>query len=212
MASGPSVSFTVQGLEGIDRMIEFLSPGTFERAIRAGLAQAGKATPPAAAKAIGREYNLLARRIKADISGPFIRGDQATLLFSRRPPTLGSYGFKPGRRGGPQPGLGRGLGWGQPSPAGRPATASILRGQRQQYPSTFLAPSRSGQLLPFRPVGGYSRNGRRRLAVTYGPSIGSLFAGKSEHGPLIRAEVESRISEQFIKGFQRVLDSAARGY
>jgi hypothetical protein len=206
------VTFTVDGLDQLEAMRRFVSPGTFERAIRAGLAQAGKATPPAAAKAIGREYNLLARRIKADIRGPFIRGNEATLLFSRRPPSLGAYGFKPGSRGGPQPGLGRGMGWGRPAPAGKPATASILRGQRQAYPSTFLAPSRSGQLLPFRPVGGYSRNGRRRLAVTYGPSIGSLFAGKSEHGPLIRAEVESRISEQFIKGFQRVLDSAARGY
>lgn len=206
------VSFTVDGLDQLEAMRRFLQPATFDKALRGGVAYAAKAAKPAAAQAIGREYNLLARRIKADISGPYIRGNEATVLFSRRPPTLLQYGFRPGRRGGPQPGLGRGLGWGRPSPAGRPASASILRGQRQTYPTAFLAAGRNGLELPFRPVGGYTANGRRRLAVVYGPSIGSLFAGQSEHGPIIRAEVERRINEQFIKGFQRVLDSAARGY
>ena len=45
-----------------------------------------------------------------------------------------------------------------------------------------------------------------------GPSVGSIVAGHSRLGPTLRAETETLIRERFIAGFQRVLDSAARGY
>ena len=211
MGRSDVVSFKVEGLDQIQRMIAFLSPETFQKAQRGGLRYAAKAAIPAASKAIGARYNITASRIKQDINGPFIRGDEAKLIFSRKPPTLLQFGFKPGRRGSSQPGLGRGMGWGKPSKPGKPATAMIVRGRRQQYPTAFLAPGRNGAMLPFRPGKGYTANGRRRLEIEHGPSIGSLFAGRSEFGPVIRAEVEARINEQFIKGFQRFMDSAARG-
>ena len=50
-----------------------------------------------------------------------------------------------------------------------------------------------------------------RFYGVYGPSVGSMFLGNSAIGPQLRSDVEKRIQEQFIKGFQRVLDSAKRG-
>jgi hypothetical protein len=57
------------------------------------------------------------------------------------------------------------------------------------------------------------RRGRGgKLVSLYGPSVGSIFAGGSKIGPALRAETELLISQRFIAAFQRVLDSAARGY
>lgn len=195
------ISLKIEGLSSLQKMQEFLSPDTFEKAKAAGIRYAAKATPPAVAKSVSSRYNLKSSRIKQDTSGPFVRNDEATLLFSRKPPTLLQYGFLPGKRGGPQPGLGQGRGWGKPSPAGRAASAKVLRaGTRITYPNTFLAKG-----LPFTRTS-------RGLSVEHGPSVGSLFLGRSQFGEAIRYEVQERINEQFIKGMQRALDSAARGY
>lgn len=195
------ISLKIEGLSGLQKMQAFLSPDTFEKAKAAGVRYAAKATPPAVAKSVASRYNIKSARIKQDTKGPFIRNDEATLLFSRKPPTLLQYGFTPGRRGGAQRGLGQGLGWAAPNPAGKPASARILKaGTRITYPNTFLAKG-----LPFTRTGG-------RLKVEHGPSIGSLFLGQSQFGNDIRVEVQTRINEQFIKGMQRALDSAARGF
>jgi len=71
--------------------------------------------------------------------------------------------------------------------------------------------SQGGVMLPFRAGKGYTRTGKRRLVVGYGPSIARIF-DSGRYGHLIRAEVEAEISRRFVAGFQRVLDSAARGY
>ena len=196
------VDLKIDGLTSLQKMQAFLDPQTFDKAKASGLRYAAKATPPAVAKAITARYNISSARIKQDTKGPFIRNDEAILLFSRKPPTLLQFGFKEGRRGGPQPGLGRGLGWGKPQPKGKPATAKILRaGARLSYPNTFLSKG-----LPF------TRTANGRLTVEHGPSVGSMFLGSSQFGPVIRTEVQDRINAQFIVGMQRQLKAAARGY
>ena len=198
-------------LKGLDQMIKFTDPKTIAKATRGGLAAAAKSATKTAAQAIGQRYNLQARRIKQDISGPYIRGDEATLIFASRAPTINQFGFKPGTRASGAPGLGRGRGWGKPTKAGKPGSAAILKGQRVKYSTTFLALGAGGQPLPLRSGKGYTRTGKRRLVVGYGPSIARIF-DSGRYGHLIRAEVEAEISRRFVAGFQRVLDSAARGY
>jgi hypothetical protein len=198
-------------IKGLDQMIRFTDPKNIDKAIRGGVAAAAKSVPKTAAQSIGQRYNLQARRIKQDISGPYIRGDEATLIFASRAPTINQFGFKPGTKASGAPGLGRGRGWGKPTKPGKPGSAAIFRGQRVKYPTTFMGMSQGGVMLPFRAGKGYTRTGKRRLVVGYGPSIARIF-DSGRYGHLIRAEVEAEISRRFVAGFQRVLDSAARGY
>jgi len=203
-----SVSFQVTGLDQPQRMQAFLAPETFLKAQRGGISYALKAVSPAVAKGIGAAYNLKAARIKQDILSAKIDpgGLSATVRFSRRPPTLAAFNPKPGKRGH-QPGLGRGMGWGKAKPQGKPLTALVVKGQgRRAYPGAFLATGASGNQLVMR------RGPAGQLLAMHGPSIGSIFLGRSSIGPQLRMDVEARINEQFIKGFQRVLDSAARGF
>ena len=188
-------------LTGMDALQAITDPKLYDKALRGGLRYAANSVPPAAARTIRTEYNISAARIKQDIKGPFIRENEAVILFARKPPTLMQFGFKPGKRGH-QPGLGQGKGWGPAKPKGKPATAKILRaGARLSYPNSFL-----NKGLPF------TRGAGGKLRVEYGPSIGSMFLGRSQYGDRFRLEVETRMNEQFIKGIQRVLDSATRGY
>jgi len=203
-----SVSFQVTGLDQLQRMQAFLAPETFLKAQRGGIGYALKAVSPAVAKGIGAAYNLKAARIKQDVLSAKIDpgGLSATVRFSRRPPTLAAFNPKPGKRGH-QPGLGRGMGWGKAKPQGKPLTALVVKGQgRRAYPGAFLATGASGNQLVMR------RGPAGQLLAMHGPSIGSIFLGRSSIGPQLRMDVEARINEQFIKGFQRVLDSAARGF
>jgi len=203
-----SVSFQVTGLDQLQRMQAFLAPETFLKAQRGGISYALKTVSPAVAKGIGAAYNLKAARIKQDILSAKIDpgGLSATVRFSRRPPTLAAFNPKPGKRGH-QPGLGRGMGWGKAKPQGKPLTALVVKGQgRRAYPGAFLATGASGNQLVMR------RGPAGQLLAMHGPSIGSIFLGRSSIGPQLRMDVEARINEQFIKGFQRVLDSAARGF
>lgn len=202
------LTLEVSGAEGLTRMRQFLNPKLFDKAMAGGVRYASKSVPPAVAKGITAAYNISSRRIKDDISGIRFSGDgtSATIGFSRRPPTLSQFRPSPGRRGR-QPGLGRGLGWGPAKPAGRPVTATIIKAKgRQTFPGAFLATGNNGNRLVL------MRIGADRLKSLYGPSIGSIFIGNSAIGPELRADVQQRINEQYIKGVQRVLDSAARGY
>jgi hypothetical protein len=202
-----SVTISLTGLDGLQRMQQFVNPALFSKAQQGGVSYASKAVPPAVAKGIAAGYNIASARIKKDISGIRFASDRqsATIGFSKRSPTL--VQFKPtlGTRGH-QPGLGRGLGWGPPSPPGKPVMATILRGKRQSFPGVFITTGNSGNQIALR------RTSNGGLQSVYGPSIGSIFAGQSAIGPQLRSSVEARINEQFIKGFQRVIDSAMRGY
>ena len=208
----PSVSLAVDGIDGLRRLQAVSNPTRYQRAITAGVRYASNAVPRQVGKSISTRYNIPSRRVKEDVSGPRIYGDTAEIRFSTKAPTLNQYGFKPGSRGGPQPGRGRGKGWGKPRPPGRPATAAILRGERQAYPTTFLAPARGGQELPMRQGKGVTRFGRRKLQVVYGPSIGRIFAGRTDRGEQIRQETKQLIEKQYIKGFERAIKASQRGF
>lgn len=202
------VRFTLElsGMNSFDPLLEFTNPKLYAKAVKGGIRYAAKAGVVQAAKSVGQRYSLKAARIKEDIRVSSITADQATLIFKRRPPTLNQFALSLGKRGGPQPGLGRGKGWGKPKPKGRPITARIFRdGQRQKYGGTFLVTGVNGATIPVRSVNG-------RLKAVYGPSIGSDIFGRGRYATVIQAEVSQRINEQFIAGMQRVLDSAARGY
>ena len=202
-----NVSITLTGIGEITRARGFIAPATFLKAQKEGVKYASRSVPPAVAKGITAKYNLKSARIKQDISGVRFApgGESATIRFSRRPPTLVQFRPTPGTRGR-QPGLGRGRGWGPARPPGRPVRAAVLRGKRQDYRGVFLANANSGNRVALRPTA----NGG--LQSIYGPSIGSIYAGNSAIGDELRSTVERRIQEQYLRGFERSLNAAARGF
>lgn len=203
-----NISIGVSGLDGLQRMQEFLNPQLFAKAQRGGVLYAAKAVPPAVAKGITSAYNIRSSRVKQDISRFSLDpdGTSGTIRFSRRPPTLAQFNPRPGTRGH-QPGLGRRMGWGPANPAGRPLTATVLKSQgRKAYVGAFTIAGANGNQLVVR------KDSQGKLHAIYGPSIGSIYAGQSAIGQQLRADVEARIRDQYIKGFQRVLDSASRGF
>ena len=202
------LSMSISGLDRLQQMQAFLNPATFAKAQRGGVAYAAKSVPPVVAKGIGAAYNIRAGRIKQDISAVRIEPDgaSATIWFGRRPPTLIQFGAKPGKRGR-QPGLGRGMGWGPAKPAGKPLTATVLRSDgRKARPGAFIATGQSGNQVVLQ------RRSSGALVGVYGPSIGSIFLGKSRVADQLRLAVQTRINEQFVTGFQRALDKASKGY
>ena len=202
-----SVSVSLAGIDQLTSLQAFLDPKLYDKALRGGITYGSKAAPPAVAKGITATYNLSAARVKKDISRTqFVDGGQTALIrFSRRSPTLTQFKPKVGTRY-PQPGLGQGLGWGKPLKAGKPITAVINRGKgRQAYKAAFFAQGLNANSLVLR------KGSNGRFYGVYGPSVGSMFLGNSAIGPQLRDDVQKRIQEQFIKGFQRVLDSAKRG-
>ena len=189
-------------------MMEIVDPKNFAKWSAEGVRYAAKSVPPAVAQGIVAAYNLRSARVKQDIKPPRIASDgsSATIAFKRRPPTLIQFEPNPGRRG-PQPGLGRGLGWGPAKPAGKPLAVTIIKGGgRQSIRNAFIAAGANGNRLVFK------RKADGALEALYGPSIGSIYGGKSAIGEQLRSDVQARIHQQFIVGFQRVLDSASRGY
>jgi hypothetical protein len=202
-----SISLSLAGIDQLQRLKAFLDPKLYDKALRGGITYGSKAAPPAVAKGITASYSLSAARVKKDISRTqFVDGGQTALIkFSRRPPTLTQFKPKAGTRY-PQPGLGQGLGWGKPVKAGKPITAVINRSKgRQAFDGAFFAQGLNSNSLVLR------KGSNGRFYGVYGPSVGSMFLGNSAIGPQLRDDVQKRIQEQFIKGFQRVLDSAKRG-
>ena len=198
----------VDGITQLQKMQAFLNPDLFVKAQKGGIAYAAKSVPPVVAKGIGASYFIKAARVKQDISSVRIDpgGASATIKFGRRPPTLIQFGAKPGKRG-KQAGLGRGLGWAKPKPAGKPLTAVVLRSDgRKARRGAFIATGLSGNQVVLQ------RRTSGALVGVYGPSIGSIFLGKSRIADELQLAVKLRINEQFITGFQRVLDKASKGY
>lgn len=204
-----SLSFSITGLDQINRLAAAVSTKTLARAQRAGITAAGRAVPSAAAQGIASRYGLSSRRARFDIRRPSFSdaGQAVTIPFSRRPPTLTQYGARPGTRATGQPGLGLGMGWGSATKPGRPTTALVLRSAgRQPVAGAFVINGRSGNRLTVR------RQSDGGLVSLYGPSVGSIVAGRSQIGEQLRADMETRARDAFIRAFQRTLDSAARGY
>ena len=203
------IRLEITGLDQLAKIRQTLGPELLAKATRAGVRHAAAGVAPKVGKSIAESYGIPSRRVRQDVRGVRIAPDgmSATVGFSRRPPTLTQYGAKPGTRSTGQPGLGRGLGWGKPTKPGKPLSALVLRADgRQPVAGAFLATGRSGNRLVLR------RGRGGKLEALYGPSVGSIFAGGSKIGPVLRAETELLISQRFIAAFQRTLDSAARGY
>jgi hypothetical protein len=201
--AGFRVNLELSGIKSFDPMLEFTNPKLYAKAVKGGIRYAAKAGVVQAAKSVGARYNLKAARIKQDIRVSYITADQATLAFSRDAPSLNQFGLIAGRRGGPQPGLGHGRGWGKPKPKGKPITAKILKdGPRQTYRGVFMVKG-----LPMRYI-----RATGKYQVQFGPSIGSDIFGRGRYAAVMQAEIGQRINEQFITGMQRVLDSASKGY
>ena len=189
-------------------MMEIVDPKNFAKWSAEGVRYAAKSVPPAVAQGIVAAYNLRSARVKQDIKPPRIASDgsSATIAFKRRPPTLIQFKPNPGRRG-PQPGLGRGLGWGKAQPAGKPLTAVIYKADgRKTYRGAFVVTTPSGNTIVAK------RAGNGKLKAIYEPSIGSIFLGHSRISDQLQADVKARIQEQFITGFERAMARTARGY
>ena len=190
-------------LSVFEKLSAITDPKLLAKAVKGGIKYAAKAGATQAAKSVASRYTIKSARIKQDIKGPFIYGDTATLVFSRRPPTLNQFSITLGRRGGPQPGMGRGMGWGKPAPRGKPVSARIFKdGPRQTYRGVFMVNG-----LPMRYI-----RATNNYEVEYGPSIGSDIFGTGRYAAVMRAEITARMNEQFITGIDRVLSSASRGY
>ena len=192
----PSIRVDLQlaGTRALDPMLELTDPKLFAKALKGGVNYAAKAAATQAGKSVSSRYNIKSARIKADIRKPFIRGDQATIFFSRRPPSAIQYGGKDN---------GKGL------------SISVFKGQRVFIPRGFImkpGPKASSKKMDGKPWQRISADPRSKLRFVYGPSIGSIALRSGRHAATIKAEIATRMNEQFIKGVQRVLDSAARGF
>lgn len=189
-----ALNFTIDldGQKQLSAMTAFLSPATFDRALKGGVKYASKAATPAIAKSVGQRYSLRARDIKADINGGkdprfFDGGTSAVISLSRRPRTAAAFGGRQNKRG---------------------YSFAIFKGERQKFRRGFLAQGKQGIPLPF-----YRESkARYPIAVIHGPSLGSVFLGASRFGDVMKKEVELRMAEQFIKGIERELASKRRGF
>jgi hypothetical protein len=189
--AGTRLDVTITGAKDLLKLQHFLDPQLLGKATRGGITYAAKAAQVAVAKEVRARYNIPSARVKQDLTGPRFssRGETATLILSRRPPSALQYGGKDN---------GKGL------------TMKVMRGGKAvRVQRGFIA--RTGKLAgkPFRRI---TEGSGSKLAFVSGPSIGSIFAGKADNAQTMQAAVQIRINEQFIKGMQRVLDSAARGY
>ena len=208
MGQVASVSLQLTGLEGLKRMHAITSPAMVEKAVALGVKAAGKTAKTQIAKGITERYNIPSARIKQDIGGPSYRGNTATIYASPKSPTLNRYGFKPGVRGGPQPGLGRGKGWGKPITPGKRATVKVLRGKRAKpITNAFFNESRG---LPMQRIA--KHRGKGSLKVLKGPSMARIFAGRGLFARDLQQQAAEAIDAAFAKAFEKVFRDAARGY
>ena len=181
----------LSGTEQLLKLTAITNPKLYDKALKGGLTYASRSVPTTAAKSIRERYNISSSRIKQDIKGPFIAGDKATIVFSRKPPSALQYGGK------------------DPMRPGRGLTVMVFKGVRQQVNRGFIVRSGPLQGKPFRRV---SNQPDAKLKFVSGPSIGSIVLRNSSFAQSIRDELQVRMNDQFIKGIQRVLDSAQRGY
>lgn len=201
---GVSINADISGLR---QMQAITDPKLFAKAERNGLRAAGSTARTQIPKGIAQRYTIPSSRVKQDISKPWVTNDFVQLRLSRQPPTALQYRFKPGRRGGPQPGMGPGRGWGKPQPAGRPASMKVFRNRSAvNLPSAFLAPNG----LPMLRV--RNERGRGSLTVLHGPSIGQIYTGKSLYARELRSETETAVLASFSKAFEKTFSDAARGF
>lgn len=202
------VSLELQGLEGLRQMRALANPAMVDKAVALGVKAAGSAARTQIAKGITQRYNIPSARIKRDIAGPSYKGNAATIYASPNSPTLNQYGFKPGVRGGPQPGMGKGKGWGKPVTPGKRATVKVLRGKpAKPITNAFFNQSKG---LPMQRIA--KHRGKGSLRVLKGPSMARIFAGRGLFARELQQQSADAIDKSFAKAFEKVFKDAARGY
>jgi hypothetical protein len=192
MGTSIRVDIQLTGISSLGPLLELTDPKLFAKALKGGISYAAKAGATQAGKSVSSRYNIKSSRVKADIRGPYIRGDEASIYFSRRPPSAIQYG---GRDNG------KGL------------SISVFKGQRVNVARGFIMqPGPKAGPKAGKPWQRISPARNAKLRFVYGPSLGAIAFGTGRHATAIKAELATRMNEQFIKGVQRVLDSASRGY
>jgi hypothetical protein len=200
------VVVAVDGLKQLKPLLALTNPRLYDKAKSMAVKAATKTGTAAIAKGIAQRYTITSGRIKKDISKPYFSGGNATVLASRLPPTFNQYRFKPGTRGGKQPGLGRGMGWGKPSRPGRPATAQVFKGTpARPIKGAFMAKG-----LPMIRI--KKERGPKSLKVLVGPSIARIFAGRGVFARALQQDTGKAIDGAFTKTVDKVMRDAARGY
>ena len=185
------LNVSLEGAEKLSAMQAILTPKLFDRALAGGVRYAARSVPTAVSKAAtapGR-YNIRAKAVRDDVKRPVFGdgGRTARIPISRRPRTAAQFGGRQTRRG---------------------YSFAIIRGERQTFTRGFLAPGKQGIMLPF------YREGKARypINIIHGVSTGSMFLGDSRFGEVMKKEVEQRMSDQFLKGVDRELGRATRGF
>jgi hypothetical protein len=202
------VTLTVEGLKGLDDLRRLLNPQLADKAQAMALKQSMKAAKRQAAKDIAGKFTIKSRTLTQDgeIKDPVFAANGATIKASATPRTLNQFVFNPGRRGGPQPGLGRGKGWGKPSKPGRSASFKVLKGRGlTQAPTAFKAKG-----IPFIRIN--NTRGKGSLRVMHGPSVARIFTGKGKFSAELKKNATDAIATTFEKVVNKVYDDAARGY
>ena len=213
--NGFAVTLQLEGLDKLNAMRRFLAPDTFAACQKAAIRNAGKVAATAVAQQVVKYYNIKSARVKnaKTIRGPYFDngGLAAKLYFSRRPPSVLQYGARDAGQRGHQRGLGRGKGWAPADKRGKGLSVQVIKGGgRKDIRGAFMAQAKGGGfVVPPKP---YIRKASGKLSFLYGPSIGSIYLGKSRRGDDIRAAVNQRINDAFVKGYDKELGRINRGY
>lgn len=184
---------------GLSAMRALANPSQFVKDIQAGLRYATPGLKKIIAKEIGTKYALSAERIKDDIREPRYDNDSITVKFNRVPPSLRAYGGKPLKAIKTKRGVGIPIG----------LKYKVFKGKQEKRDSVFWLQLGNVPFpgIPFKRVGPAST----QIEALYGPSIGSIFTGKSQFGEEIREKTVEFVQIRFIKGVERSFDRRARG-
>ena len=198
MATQATLSLDAIGLTAMRRLV---NPKQFDKDLQAGLRYARSTVKKVAAREIGSKYALTAARIKKDIKDPIYTNDSILVRFNRVPPTLRAYGGVP-LTTRPTKTIGTGV------PIGLKYRVFKGKGGTQKRPGVFWL--RVGS-TPY-PGIPFKREGPNTITALYGPSIGSIFVGKSAFGEKIREVTTEAAQVQFIKGVERSMSRRKRGF
>ena len=197
------LNVSLDGAEKLSKMAALLTPKLFDKALAGGVRYAARAATPAIGKAASSRYGIRSGAAKDDVGRPrfYDGGQSATISISRKPRTAAQFGGRLLGRGG--------YSW------------ALFKGQRQVQRLGFIGTTPEGATVPFIRLPGpkvrmtkgrYAGKMRQRIDVIRGVSTGSMFLGDSRFGDVMKKEVEARMSEQFLRGVDRELGRAARGF
>jgi hypothetical protein len=185
---------------GLSAMRALANPSQFRKDVIAGLRYVTPGLKKVIAKEIGTRYALPAARIKDDVRDPKYSDDSITVRFNRVPPSLRAYGGRPIKAKKTARGVGIPIG----------IKYKVFKGKQEKRDSVFWLQVSNVPFpgIPFRRTGTAST----QIEALYGPSIGSIFTGKSAFGEEIRQKTVDYAQVQFIKGVERSFQRRARGF